>query len=82
MPECQTCFDTGFHRRAHESVPCPNGCASNLKPCPFCGSAPILDCLTDDDEYFVHCEGCNIQQIANHTRAEAVEEWNRRNWKG
>lgn len=79
MPECQTCFDTGFHRRAHESTPCPNGCASKLKPCPFCGSIePILDCLTDDTEYFVHCPSCNVQQIANHSRDSAIRGWNRR----
>ncbi len=52
---------------------------TDLKPCPFCGNAePILDCLTDDDEYFVHCPSCDIQQIANHTRDDAISEWNRR----
>lgn len=26
MSKCQTCFDTGVHRRFHESARCPNGC--------------------------------------------------------
>lgn len=50
-----------------------------LSPCPFCGNQePILDCLTDDDEYFVHCPNCEVQQIANYRRAEAIDRWNRR----
>ena len=50
-----------------------------LKPCPFCGNQePFLDCLTDEDEYFVRCPSCEIQQIADHTRAHAIDEWNRR----
>ena len=50
-----------------------------LKSCPFCGNQdPILDCLTDEDEYFVRCPSCEIQQIADHTRAHAVSKWNRR----
>lgn len=52
---------------------------ASLKPCPFCGnSEPTLDCLTDEDEYFVNCPSYNIQQIANHTREDAISEWNRR----
>lgn len=55
------------------------GRSSKLKPCPFCGNPePILDCLTDEDEYFVRCPSCEIQQVANHTRQHAISEWNRR----
>lgn len=40
------------------------GTFPELKACPFCGSEPYLDCLTDEDEYFVRCPSCGVQQIA------------------
>lgn len=50
-----------------------------LLPCPFCGSADLkIENLVDRDDYFVSCNGCQIQQIANYTRREAVRRWNRR----
>lgn len=50
-----------------------------LKPCPFCGDPnPVLDLLCDEDEYFVHCLSCSIQQIANYREDEAIARWNRR----
>lgn len=52
---------------------------ASLKPCPFCGNTePILDCLTDEDDYFVRCPSCEVQQIASDTRDSAVSQWNRR----
>lgn len=51
----------------------------NLKPCPFCGSDDLtIDHLVDDHDWFISCNGCEIQQIANYTEAEAIERWNRR----
>lgn len=52
---------------------------NELLPCPFCGSADLkLENLVDDDDYFVSCNSCEIQQIANYTRSEAVHRWNQR----
>lgn len=51
----------------------------NLRSCPFCGSADLeLGNLVDEDDWFVSCNGCQIQQIANYTRDVAIERWNRR----
>jgi Lar family restriction alleviation protein len=53
--------------------------SEDLKPCPFCGSNALeLQNLVGDDDFFVSCEDCGIQQIANHTSDEAVQKWNRR----
>ena len=50
-----------------------------LLPCPFCGSADLeLDNLVDEDDYFVSCRKCHVQQIANYTANEAVNRWNQR----
>jgi Lar family restriction alleviation protein len=51
-----------------------------LKPCPFCGSADLtLDNLADPKHgWFVNCNICEIQQIANYTEAQAVALWNKR----
>jgi Lar family restriction alleviation protein len=51
----------------------------DLLPCPFCGSSNlVLDNLVDEDDYFVSCGGCEIQQIANYTREGAIRRWNQR----
>lgn len=53
--------------------------SESLLPCPFCGSSDLtLDNLVDEDDYFVSCGGCQVQQIASYTREEAVRRWNRR----
>lgn len=50
-----------------------------LRPCPFCGSVDlVIDHLVDDHDWFVSCNGCEIQQIANYTEVQAIERWNRR----
>ena len=51
-----------------------------LKPCPFCGSNDLtLDNLADPKHgWYVNCNICEIQQIANYTEAQAVALWNRR----
>jgi Lar family restriction alleviation protein len=52
---------------------------TKLLPCPFCGN-PVLDLdnLVDDDDYGVSCPHCDIQQISNYTRQEAISRWNKR----
>lgn len=50
-----------------------------LKPCPFCGSADLtLDHLFDNHDWFVSCNICEVQLLANYTEAQAVALWNRR----
>lgn len=49
-----------------------------LLPCPFCGGEALVDNLIDDDDYSVRCLSCEIQQIANYTRPQAIRRWNRR----
>lgn len=49
-----------------------------LLACPFCGGEAVLDCLTDEDEYFVHCRSCEVQQIANNHKSTAIIRWNTR----
>lgn len=50
-----------------------------LLPCPFCGSDNLtLSNLLDDDDWSVNCNVCDIQQIANYTKAEAAAQWNMR----
>ena len=51
----------------------------DLKPCPFCGSTTLeLGNLVDEDDWFVNCEDCGVQQLANHTKQEAARLWNTR----
>jgi Lar family restriction alleviation protein len=65
---------TTYDLRSDTHVPLPE-----LLPCPFCGSTDLtLDNLTDVDDFCVECDGCQIQQIANYTRDEAIRRWNRR----
>jgi Lar family restriction alleviation protein len=50
-----------------------------LKACPFCGGEAELDDLGDpNDDSFVHCTRCDVQQIANYGAAKASERWNTR----
>ncbi len=53
--------------------------SSSLKPCPFCGGTNlVLSNLVDDDDFFVSCQSCFVQQTANYREAEAVAKWNTR----
>lgn len=50
----------------------------DLLPCPFCGGEPELDNLIDDNDYFVQCKDCEVQQIANYKPHVAARRWNER----
>ena len=48
-------------------------------PCPMCGSDAVLDDLGDpQDDSFVHCDDCGLQQIAKYTPMQAIAAWNTR----
>ncbi len=55
-----------------------------LKLCPFCGGRPELDHLSADsmepfdDDYYVSCTKCEVQQIANYSETDAIARWNKR----
>lgn len=51
---------------------------SMLLPCPFCGGKAELDHLTDEDDFFVSCNICEVQQIANYRPHAAIDNWNKR----
>jgi Lar family restriction alleviation protein len=51
-----------------------------LLPCPFCGGEAELGNLVDEDDYFVQCKDCEVQQIANYKPRVAVRRWNQRNF--
>jgi Lar family restriction alleviation protein len=50
-----------------------------LKPCPFCGSADLtLGNLGQCNDWFVNCNICEVQMIADYSEALAVAMWNKR----
>lgn len=51
---------------------------SELKPCPFCGGAAQLNNTVDENDFYVSCDVCEIQQVGEHTMEEAVRLWNTR----
>ena len=59
-----------------------------LKPCPFCGSAPIVDYIPPHDHFIVdlpryegagvvECPVCEVGMMARTLEA-VIEKWNRR----
>jgi len=52
--------------------------ASELKPCPFCGSTKLDVVL--DEIYYVTCdtEACGADGPYSANRERAIEKWNRR----
>ena len=50
-----------------------------LKPCPFCGSKPIIN-VVRPYEFFISCKRiyCVEQKHLYATRASAIKAWNRR----
>lgn len=59
-------------------MPDPTADATRLLPCPFCQSTAVLDDLGGNDSFFVRCTKCEVQQIANYSKTEAVSRWNSR----
>lgn len=52
-----------------------------VKPCPFCGSKPIVYMLDDKTHYGVICWECHMAHTSgqDHSKEEAIEIWNKRN---
>ena len=48
---------------------------SELKPCPFCGRKAAVVWM---EFYWVECKKCKAETRGVHSRAAALELWNRR----
>lgn len=46
-----------------------------LKPCPFCGCAAILEGI---DYWWVQCDSCGAETMGSESRQREIENWNRR----
>lgn len=49
---------------------------AELKPCPFCGGKAQINYAGAD--MLILCSKCLVRTESYHTKAEAVEAWNRR----
>ena len=49
---------------------------AELKPCPFCGGKAQINYAGAD--LLILCSKCLVRTESYHTKAEAVEAWNRR----
>lgn len=49
-----------------------------LKPCPFCGSKPKLDCELSSDTWYVWCTQCFAETVGSLDKDVAIGNWNMR----
>lgn len=52
-----------------------------LRPCPFCGSTPILggsENVNGHPFYYVHCPNCMVHAHGADNKFSAIWNWNRR----
>lgn len=78
MAETMTDLDRLSPFAAMESMNMDENVSVNLLPCPFCGGEAVLDNLIDQDDFFVSCKTCEVQQIANYRGPESIRRWNTR----
>ncbi len=55
-----------------------------LKPCPFCGEAPVLQTMRTEELpanlllYMVTCTGCMVSTFGCRSKEQAIAIWSRR----
>ena len=55
-----------------------------LKPCPFCGEAPVMRHVSDSlfdcgiFAYYVTCPKCGVRTQKDRDESKPIETWNRR----
>lgn len=52
---------------------------NKMKPCPFCGSGLIMQCI-DTPFYYIACDNCGNKTMLHNSQTEAIESWNTRSF--
>ena len=47
-----------------------------VKPCPKCGTTPMVVPTMFSDKFYVLCRGCATQTTAAATKEKAIQLWN------
>lgn len=55
---------------------------TSLKPCPFCGEIPKLECLESSNKYYYACVNincpCSPSTYAHKNKGVVARAWNKR----
>ena len=54
------------------------GANSEMKPCPFCGSRPVLYLYEDRKSLLLECEECGARIFGYRSIDDIIKAWNTR----